>query len=121
MGRSYHRIAGPVVAPMEIKAVATRVSPKQTIEIWDNDGIVNTLSMFWSLGTNVLVHADHMDIVGQYRSERASCSTGRKYSTYDLLKSDSGFDDEMFNEVWTDIFNFSLGRTSASRAFRAAA
>ena len=111
---------GPFVAPKEIKAVATRVSPKQSIEVWDNDGIVNTLSMFWSLGTNVLVHADHMDIVGQYRSERASRSSGRRYSTYDLLKSNSGFDKEVFNEVWTDIFNFALGRASG-RVFRAAA
>ena len=112
---------GPFVAPKEIRDEADSVSPKQTIEVWDNDGIVNTLSMFWPLGANVLVHADHMDIVGQYRPEPANRGAGRKYRTYDLLKSDSGFDEEAFHDVWTDIFKFALGRTSACKAVSTAA
>ena len=35
------------------------------IELWDNDGIVNTASMLWpDLRETVLVLGDHMDIVG---------------------------------------------------------
>jgi hypothetical protein len=34
---------------------------------WDNDGIVNTTSMFWPRGETLLVVADHLDIVGHYR------------------------------------------------------
>jgi len=74
-------------------------------------GSVNTLSMFWPLGKNVLIHADHMDIVGQFHRLPAEPGGGRRYRTYDLLKSDSGFDKEMFHGVWRDIFYFALGRT----------
>ena len=85
------------------------------IAIWDNDGIVNTASMIWqnpkpNLGDIVLVHADHMDIVGHYKRELSSNpDTGRKYDVYDLLKSGSGFDSSCFEEVWEGVFEYCLG------------
>ncbi|MBZ5686645.1 MAG: hypothetical protein LAP86_16560 [Acidobacteriia bacterium] len=110
---------GPFDPPRSNREKAKRLSPKQPIAVWDNDGIVNTLSMFWPLGENVLVHADHMDIVGQYESVLADPGGGRKYRRYDLLKSDSGFGDTRFREIWNEIFAFALGR-SHPREIRAA-
>lgn len=88
--------------------------PRQPIEVWDNDGIVNTLSMLWPAGENVLVPADHMDIVGQYRPLKAQRGDARRYRAYDLLKSESGFGDSTFEEVWNEIFAFCSGRRSSS-------
>jgi hypothetical protein len=85
-------------------------APRLPIEVWDNDGIVNTLSMLWPKDENVLVAADHMDIVGQYKLVKAQPGGGRKYRAYDLLKSDSGFGDKAFEKVWQEIFTFCLGR-----------
>jgi hypothetical protein len=77
------------------------------LERWENDGIVNTASMFWpdEHGT-FLVPADHMDIVGHYKPVRAFPGTGRKYQAYDLLGSCSGFNDTLFEQVWNDVFTF---------------
>jgi len=104
---------GPFDPPKESHELAKRARPKETIEVWDNDGIVNTLSMFWPLGKNALVHADHMDVVGQYTPVQAPGGGGRKYLRYDLLKSRSGFDDRIFGEIWDEIFAFALARTNA--------
>lgn len=106
---------GPFDPPNESRDEAKRVSPRQRIAVWDNDGIVNTLSMFWPLGDNVLVRADHMDIVGQFHRLPAEPGGGRTCRTYDLLKSDSSFDDDTFERIWNDIFVFSLGRAHAQR------
>jgi len=110
---------GPFNSPTKSREQAKRLSPKEPIEVWDNDGIVNTLSMFWPLGKHVLVHADHMDIVGQYQPLHAEPGGGRKFRTYDLLKSDSGFHDKIFREVWNDIFAFCLGGRNAHQTLAA--
>ena len=34
--------------------------PARAIEVWDNDGVVNTASMFWPEGEIVLVMADQI-------------------------------------------------------------
>lgn len=86
-------------------------TPQYELETWDNDGIVNTLSMLWPKGENVLVVGDHVDIVGHYKPVQADPGGGRKYRTYDLLKSESGFGDKIFEEIWKEIFAFCLGRT----------
>jgi len=112
---------GPFEPAKSSSEEAKRLSPQHPIEVWDNDGIVNTLSMFWPKGDNVLVHADHMDIVGQYKKLRADAGGGRKYRTYDLLKSDSGFSDKIFSEVWGEIFAFCLGRTHTDQTRSASA
>ena len=112
---------GPFDPPKESREKAKSLRPKSTIQIWDNDGIVNTLSMFWPLGKHVLVHADHMDIVGQFEPLKADPGHGRANRTYDLLKSDSGFDRDVFDGIWNDIFAFALGRSDAHRTFAAAA
>ena len=82
--------------------------PSQDIELWDSDGIVNTLSMLWPHSQEtLLVRADHMDIVGHYRRVAANHEESpRKYSSYDLLKSDSGFDPAAFAKVWNHVFDF---------------
>lgn len=71
--------------------------------------------MFWPLGDNVLVRADHMDIVGQFHRLPAEPGGRRTCRTYDLLKSDSGFDDKTFKKTWNEIFAFSLGRSHAQK------
>ena len=77
------------------------------IELWDNDGVVNTASMLWPDGEKtVMVPADHMDIVGHYQLMEAPPDSGRRYYAYDLLKSASGFGRNNFEEVWNDIFDF---------------
>ena len=78
------------------------------IELWDNDGIVNTASMLWpDLRETVLVLGDHMDIVGHYKlvSDQQH-GTGREYVAYDLLGSASGFEKDAFEEVWNNVFHF---------------
>ena len=103
---------GPFKQPGLSAKVTRRLggAPQQSLEVWDNDGIVNTLSMLWPKGDNVLVPADHMDIVGQYKSIQADPGGGRKFRTYDLLKSESGFNNELLGQVWKEIFTFSMGR-----------
>ncbi|MGA2590458.1 MAG: hypothetical protein ABSH32_11115 [Bryobacteraceae bacterium] len=77
------------------------------IELWDNDGIVNTSSMLWPDGAQTrLVPGDHMDIVGHHRLVKAIPGSCREYLAYDLLKSGSEFDDSTFAEVWNDVFDF---------------
>ncbi|MGA2369456.1 MAG: hypothetical protein ACLPPV_21700 [Candidatus Korobacteraceae bacterium] len=78
------------------------------IELWDNDGIVNTASMFWPNGKDtLLVHCDHLDIVGHYHDVRSAAKDSRRrYQAYDLLKSDSGFNPAGFARVWNDVFDF---------------
>jgi len=104
---------GPFNAPRRAGDVTRRLpgTAKHSIELWDNDGIVNTASMFWPRGENVLVSADHMDIVGHYKPVRAGAGAGRTYQAYDLLKSDSGFGDDTFQEVWAEIFKFGVPHT----------
>jgi len=112
--RTFYRACagGPFQQPLLSAKVTRRLlgAPQHAIELWDNDGIVNTLSMFWPKGENVLVPGDHMDIVGQYKLIAAERGGGRKYQAYDLLKSESGFGDKIFKEVWKEIFAFCLGR-----------
>lgn len=108
---------GPFERPMNSGKVTRRFpgSPDHAIELWDNDGIVNTASMLWPKGENVLVPADHMDIVGQYKPVKATRGGGRKYQSYDLLKSNSGFGDEMFKAVWDEILGFCRDRLHRDR------
>jgi hypothetical protein len=95
----------PVPRPF---ALATHLP--RPIELWDNDGIVNTASMLWPDGERtLLVECDHMDIVGHYKLVRAPDDESmRKYQAYDLFKSDSGFHSEAFQKVWNDVFDFCI-------------
>ena len=103
---------GPFAFPPDprFRPVATHLgsSKPQPIEIWDNDGIVNTASMLWpDRRATLLVECDHMDIVGHYRRARAeSKQTGRRYEAYDLLKSASKFHEREFAQVWRGVFDF---------------
>lgn len=98
--------------------------PPDPIELWDNDGIVNTISMLWPSDAIVLVEADHLDIVGHYRLRLAAPADGgsrapRTYQSYDSLRSVPQFTPEMFTKVWTDIFLFASGIAKQSQAGRA--
>ena len=108
---------GPFQAPASGGRITRRLSgaPRGPLAVWDNDGIVNTLSMPWSRGENVLVAADHMDIVGHHRPAEAEPGTGRTWRAYDLLRSASGFGDAAFQRVWNEIFAFSAGRRASPR------
>lgn len=79
-----------------------------TMDLSDNDGIVNTASMLWPNGSDtVLVNADHMDIVGHFhRTHAAHPDNGRRYNSYNLLKSGSGFNCDTFRRVWSRVFDF---------------
>ena len=84
-----------------------RPASPRALEIWDNDGIVNTASMLWPNGSETeVVECDHMDIVGHYRRVPAAPDTGREYRAYDLLKSASEFDENVFSRTWNGIFDF---------------
>jgi len=84
------------------------------LEAWQNDGIVNTASMAWSIGENVLLHADHGDIIGHYTLRNADDTEhGRRYHTYDILESSSAlngaeFGEVQFEKVWREIFDFAV-------------
>jgi triacylglycerol lipase len=111
---------GPFDPPDSLKEKGKRLRPRDPIQIWDNDGIVNTLSMLWPDGENVLVPADHMDIVGHYENVRDDPGGGRRFRAYDLLKSRSGFDKKTFNNLWHEIFTFCL-QSKAGKKVRGAA
>ena len=84
----------------------------ERIEVWDNDGIVNTASMLWPNGPDTrLVAGDHGDIIGHYTLRPASTAepSGRRYASYDLLKSGTGFTDDTFGKVWDAVFGFCAG------------
>jgi hypothetical protein len=93
-------------------------APQRPLELWDNDGIANTISMLWPHGDNVLVACDHLDIVGHYKLRKVERDQqlesdrrpGRQYRSYDFLKSAPQFSDATFEKVWTEIFNFSVGK-----------
>jgi hypothetical protein len=85
------------------------------LELWDNDGIVNTASMLWPQGDNVLVNASHLDIVGHYELRDAPKDSARRHISYRVLKSTPQFEDEAFREIWTEIFDFSAAAASRSR------
>jgi triacylglycerol lipase len=101
---------GPLERP-KLTGAVTRVlgvSPPLPLRIWDNDGIVNTLSMLWP-GENTLVQADHLDIVGHYRlrpAPSASMDGSRTYVSYDALKSAPLLAGKIFEDVWNEIFCF---------------
>jgi hypothetical protein len=90
-------------------------APAEPVELWDNDGIVNTASMFWPRGEIVLVAADHLDVVGHYRLVKvahdkdldAGDAAPRTYQSYDSFKSVPRFTHKTFEDLWTQIFDFS--------------
>jgi hypothetical protein len=81
-------------------------APSHSIALWDNDGIVNTASMLWPRGDNVLVACDHLDVVGHYKLAEAYPDGGRHYRCYDALRSAPPFDDSTFADIWAEIFEF---------------
>ncbi len=113
----YRACAGGPFRWPALAGTVTRVlgqAPPEPIELWDNDGIVNTASMLWPKGETVLVPADHLDIVGHYKLVKVAQHTrvegdyepARIYQAYDALHSVPQFTDRMFEEVWTEIFDF---------------
>lgn len=99
---------GPLGYPELSGKVRRRLGacPPPPMELWDNDGIVNTVSMLWPRGENIETAGDHLDIVGHYHLVKAPPGAGRRYEAYDLLGSSPLFSDPMFTQVWTEIFNF---------------
>jgi len=101
---------GPFKYPPDSEGLgleALHSEKERKIAMWDNDGIVNTASMLWpNLEKTVLVESDHMDIVGHYQRVRAANGSGREFQAYDLLKSNSGFTSDIFEDVWAAIFDF---------------
>lgn len=114
---------GPFDYPAHSEKVAVKGAQSRKsreIEVWENDGIVNTASMLWpNGGDTVLVDGDHMDIVGHYERVRSIDGRGREFQAYDLLKSGSGFSSGIFGDVWTHIFDFCVpAKTSLGAASR---
>jgi hypothetical protein len=107
-------VGGPFAAP-DGQHLATEfgTTRQRKLESWENDGIVNTASMLWPDGAATrLVNGDHGDIIGHYKQVPSSSRSGRRYSAYDLLRSDSGFTDDDFKNVWSDVLDFCVGRES---------
>ncbi len=94
----------------------------RTLQAWENDGIVNTASMLWPHGeSTILLEGDHGDIIGHYRKTPVDSPTNacesqkppvgepivsRKYWSYDFFGSESGFTEQTFNDVWSEVFSF---------------
>jgi hypothetical protein len=77
------------------------------IHPWDSDGIVNTASMLWPEGEGTrLLDADHADVIGHHRLVEEAGAGLRRYHTYDLLRSGSGFGAEALRALWEEIFTF---------------
>lgn len=102
-----------------------------TLDDRSNDGIVNTLSMYFAGGGETfLVFADHGDVIGHYQRTRAlreeavnggalreNRSGYRRFSSYDFFKSGSGFTEAAFYRLWTEIFTFCAEQTKQTAAF----
>jgi hypothetical protein len=85
------------------------------IQVWDNDGIVNTASMLWPSGSATrLVECDHMDITGHFERVPAENGKPRRYLAYDLLKSGSAFGRHAFTTLWKEVFDFCVARHAAA-------
>jgi hypothetical protein len=98
---------GPFRLGEERTATVFGNSERRTIEVYDNDGIVNTASMLWPDGAATrLVLGDHGDIIGHFRLGDSPEAGLRRYHTYDLLRSDSGFTEQTFRDVWREVFAF---------------
>lgn len=88
-------------------ATAFASSERMAVEAYDNDGIVNTASMLWPDGeATQLVRGDHGDIIGHFRLGEAPEAGLRRYHTYDLLRSGSGFTEQTFRDIWREVFAF---------------
>ncbi len=113
---------GPLRWPARSGKVSRAIGdiPPTSVELWDNDGIVNTVSMFWPRGDIVLVGADHLDIIGHYRNVRAEPGLARQYRAYDPLKSASHFGEQMLTAIWTEIFDFCANLKEPRRGRRRA-
>ncbi len=98
--------------------------PPLPLETWDNDGIVNTASMFWPEGRNVLVMADHLDVVGHYELVKVPDEKGgtgpyraaREYYRYDCLRSTPRFTKKLFTDIWTEVFDFAADATGVRKS-----
>lgn len=111
---SYRACAVGPFATLAGQGTATELGTmtQKTLESWENDGIVNTASMLWPDGAATrLVKGDHGDIIGHYQKVETGSRTGRRFQAYDLLRSDSGFTDQEFKNVWHDVFEFCVDRT----------
>lgn len=98
--------AAPVALPRLDDPAKTR-----TIERWHNDGVVNTLAMLPPDGVlPFLVDGDHADVIGHFerRARPNAAPGGRRYETYDLFGSGSGFDAARFAAVWDHLFDFAV-------------
>jgi hypothetical protein len=80
---------------------------------FDNDGIVNTLSMGFAQPSpdhEILLvdDCDHADIIGHYGLQEIQMHNGhgRRHSRYDFFKSGSAFGEARFRRVWEDVFSF---------------
>ena len=77
--------------------------------------------MLWPRGKVFLVLADHLDIVGHYRLQKAQQPTRvdamygvpREYLAYDCLQSSPRFTNATFDKIWTMIFDFATQSTGA--------
>jgi triacylglycerol lipase len=107
--------AACAVGPFQVIAsngsAIDRQGVAHSFEAWQNDGVVNTASMLWpNAAATRLVVADHGDIIGHYQATgpvRASeQALGRPNHSYDILRSNAGFDDVTFEQTWHDVFDF---------------
>ena len=57
-------------------------------------------------GKCFLWRATTSTLSGYYKRVPAPADTGRTYEAYDLLKSDSRFDEDAFTTVWDSVFDF---------------
>jgi hypothetical protein len=73
--------------------------------------------MLWPDGERtLLVDADHGDIIGHFEPQDDHPGTRRTHRAYDLLRSNSGFTRKEFLRVWSDVLDFAVGASGASKA-----
>ncbi|MGC3999503.1 MAG: hypothetical protein QM767_19510 [Anaeromyxobacter sp.] len=94
--------------PEPLRATSFEDGAQVALEPWDGDGIVGTASMLWPDGPETrLVAADHGDVIGHFRLvEEPEGPPLRRYHTYDLLRSGSGFTADAFRRLWGEVLDF---------------
>ncbi|WP_164011965.1 esterase/lipase family protein [Pyxidicoccus trucidator] len=105
---------------LQPRKVRTLMNPRseRTLRAPENDGLVNSVSQVWpDEAHSFLVEGDHADVIGHFRSTPGT-SNGDVFAfrQYDLLGSNSGFDEEDFTALWREVGHFALRRAGVRQA-----
>ncbi|MBZ4419828.1 triacylglycerol lipase [Myxococcus sp. RHSTA-1-4] len=107
---------------LQSRTVRELMNPRneRTLRPTENDGFVNSVSQVWpDEAHSYLVEGDHADVIGHFHAPPATRDGDFfAFRQYDLLSSNSDFDEEAFTALWRKVGQFALERAGARRERR---